>query len=329
MITLAEAKVGMVDPIEQSVVDEFRRSSRLLDLLPFDDAVSPATGGSTLTYGYTILLTPSTASGRAINKEYTNNEAKRDLKTVNLKIFGGSFKIDRVIAGTSGSINEVNFQLNQKIIGAKNLFHYLVINGDSTVQDSAGDKLEFDGLKNLLGDSASTVVTSAVDISTSAYVDSNYQAFLDEVDAWLATLDQKPDALLMNGKMLTKLKGIARRAGYYSRTEDAFGRGVDNYDNIELINLEKYYNGSATVDCVPIDPDGKTDIYAVVFGQDAFHGVSVNGGKIIETHLPDFTTAGAVKEGDVEFVAAVALKNTLKAGRLKGVKVQAADSPTV
>lgn len=322
MITLAEAKVGMADKFEQSVVDEFRRSSRLLDLLPFDDAVSPGTGGSTLTYGYTLLLTPSTASGRAINKNYTANEAKRTSKTVNLKIFGGSFSIDRVIANTSGSIDEVNFQLNQKIIGAKNLFHYLVINGDSTVQDSAGDYLEFDGLNRLLT-GASTVVTSTVDISTSALLSTNYQAFLDEVDEWLGKLDEKPDALLMNGKMLTKMKSVARRAGYYSRSEDAFGRGVDNYDGIEMIDLQKYYNGTNTVDCIATDAtSGKTDIYAVKFGQNAFHGVSVNGSKIINTHLPDFTTAGAVKEGDVEFVAAVALKSTLKAGKLAGIKVQ-------
>lgn len=45
-ITLAEAKVGMADKVDQMVVDEFRRDSFLLDRLVFDDAVSPGTGGS-------------------------------------------------------------------------------------------------------------------------------------------------------------------------------------------------------------------------------------------------------------------------------------------
>ena len=51
-ITLAEAKVGMADKVDQQVVDEFRRSSLLLDRLVFDNAISPGTGGSTLTYGF-------------------------------------------------------------------------------------------------------------------------------------------------------------------------------------------------------------------------------------------------------------------------------------
>lgn len=52
MVTLEEAKVGMADKVDQMVVDEFRRDSFLLDRLSFDNAVSPGTGGSTLTYGY-------------------------------------------------------------------------------------------------------------------------------------------------------------------------------------------------------------------------------------------------------------------------------------
>ena len=51
-LTLAEAKVGMADKVDQNVIDEFRRASLLLDMLTFDDSVSPGTSGSTLTYGY-------------------------------------------------------------------------------------------------------------------------------------------------------------------------------------------------------------------------------------------------------------------------------------
>ena len=47
-ITLEEAKVGMSDRVDQSVVDTFQRSSLLLDKLTFDNAISPGTGGSTL-----------------------------------------------------------------------------------------------------------------------------------------------------------------------------------------------------------------------------------------------------------------------------------------
>lgn len=77
-ITLAEAKATMVDKVDQAVVDEFRRESFLLDKLTFDDAAAPVTGGSTLTYSYTRLKTPSTASTRTVNTEYAADEAIKE-----------------------------------------------------------------------------------------------------------------------------------------------------------------------------------------------------------------------------------------------------------
>ena len=68
-ITLAEAKVGMADKVDQQVIDTFRRSSLLLDRLVFDNSISPGTNGSTLSYGYVQLKTPATASVRTINSE--------------------------------------------------------------------------------------------------------------------------------------------------------------------------------------------------------------------------------------------------------------------
>ena len=139
-VTLAQAKVGMADHIDQMVIDEFRRGSLLMDKLTFDNSVSPGTGGSTLVYGYTLLKTPSTADFREINAEYTGKEADRETKSVQLKIFGGKFSVDRVIARTSnGQIDEVNFQLQEKIKATINTFHNAVINGDKSVKG-------FDGL---------------------------------------------------------------------------------------------------------------------------------------------------------------------------------------
>ena len=77
-ITLAQAKAGMADKVDQQVIDSFRRSSYLLDNLVFDNAVSPGTGGSTLAYGYIQLKTPSTAAVREVNAEYTAGDAIRE-----------------------------------------------------------------------------------------------------------------------------------------------------------------------------------------------------------------------------------------------------------
>lgn len=317
-ITLAQAKVGMPDKVDQNVIDEFRRSSLLLDMMEFDNIISPI-GGSTLTYGYIKLKTPSTAALRAINNEYTAGEALREEATTKAIIMGGSFELDRVIIDTAGVIDELAFQLRQKVIATTNYFHYLAINGDSS-----GNSGEFDGLATLLA-SSSTEVTSAVDVSSSANLDSNYQALLDELDGMVANLARKPDILVMNGQALVKVRSAARRAGYYSRTEDAFGRPVDTYNNIPMMDAGKYYNGTANVDAIPTD-EGKTDIYAICLGRDGFIGVSVEGNKIVRTYIPDLNAPGAVKKGEVEFVAGVALKNSLMAGVLKGVTIASEES---
>ena len=324
-ITLAEAKVGMADKVDQQVVDMFRRSSLLLDNLTFDNAISPGTGGSTLTYGYIQLKTPSMAAVRAINSEYTAGEAKREEKTAKAVIMGGSFEVDRVIQNTSGAIDEIAFQAEQKVIATSNYFHNLVINGSSSASTDGTRVINtFDGLDKVLTD-ASTEVDSATDLSTSALMDTNANAFLDEVDEWLSLMDGTPDMLLMNTKMLSRFRGIARRAGYYTRSRDDFGRVVEQYNGITLVDAGKYYNGSATVDTIATTDNtsvaGKTDIYAVQFGLDGFHGISPTGTGVISSYMPDLTEPGAVKTGEVELVAGVVLKNTLKAGVLRGVAI--------
>ena len=317
-VTLAQAKVGMADKVDQSVVDEFRRSSLLLDNLVFDNAISPGTGGSTLAYGYVQLKTPSTAAIRTINTEYTPSEAEREEKTTKAIIMGGKFQIDRVLIGTSGAVDELGFQASEKIKATANEFHNMVINGDSS--NSSG---EFDGLNKLLT-GTETEITSQVDVSTSALMDSNYNALLDEVDAFMSKLGDTPSMLLMNNDLLTKMRSAARRAGYHKSERDEFGRQVDYYNDIPMVDIGKYYDGTNTKNVIETAQAGTTDMYAVKIGLDAFHGISPTGSKVIQSFMPDLNAPGAVKDGEAELVAGVALKNTLKAGVLRGIKVKGA-----
>lgn len=325
-ITLEQSKVGLADKIEQTVIDEFRRDSFILDRLTFDNAVSPGTGGSTLTYGYTQLLTPSVAEGRKINSEYTAGEALRTTKTVNLKIFGGAFEVDRVLEDTAAR-SEISFQLQQKTLAVRNLFHYDFINGKSTTNGNAGtDATPFDGLDALTtGLSTEYKPDTAIDLTTAANIETNAKDFTFQLATWIASLSQKPDALLTNSKMATAIAFVAKVMGYYSQTEDAFGRKVDAYDGIPIVDMGQYYDGtqSKTVDVVGTAADGTSCIYAVCFGLDALHAVSPRGDKIIHTYMPDLSRPGAVKKGEVEMIAAIVLKNSTKAGVFRNIKVLA------
>ena len=314
-ITLEQAKVGMADKVDQQIVDMFRRSSLLLDNMVFDNAISPGTGGSTLTYGYIQLKTPSTAAVRTVGGEYTPGEAVREKKTTGAIIMGGAFQVDRVLQNTAGAADEVAFQAEQKIKATANYFHNMAINGDSA---QGG----FDGLKKLLAGTANEL-TSQVSLTTSQELDENYNAFLDEMDAFLSTMDGTPTMLLMNRAMLIKLRSIARRAGYYERSTDAFGRTVETYAGVPMVDMGKYFNGENTQDVVETDAEGKTAIYAISMGLDGFHGISPTGDGVIHAYMPDMAAPGAVKTGEVELVAGIALKNTLKAAVLKGIAIEA------
>lgn len=321
-ITLAEASVGRADKVTQEVIDTLRRGSQFMDELTFDDCVSPGVGGSTMTYGYLQLQTPSTAAGRAINSEYTANEAKRIKKSVDLKIFGGASEVDRVVQ--EATTNEIAFQLEQMTIATKNHFQNCCINGSKT--DKAVD---FDGLTTLLKGTGTEYNAGSdktvVDLSTTANLTSNYQTMIDMLNEFIGGIDGKPTFLLGNSKLIAKLKSVAQRAGYLTRAEDAFGKTAQGYDNIIFYDMGNYFDGSKTAPCVPIYETGAvtglTDLYAVQLGLDAFHGVSLSGSSIIKTYMPDLTAPGAVKKAEVEMIAAVALKNTTKCGVFRNIKV--------
>ena len=273
------------------------------------------------------MLTPSVAEGRKLNSEYTAGEAIRTAKAINLKIFGGAFEVDRVIEGTAAK-SEISFQLKQKSKATANKFHNDFINGKSTKNGKADtDATPFDGLDALCtGLSTEYKPTEAVDLSTVDAIETNAYTFTFQLDTWLATLSQKPDALLCNSKMATALKYIAKKMNYYTQSKDDFGKGVDAYDGIPIIDMGKYYDGSShkTVDVVGTDAKtGTTAIYAVCFGLDAVHAVSPKGGKLINTYLPNLSQPGAVKKGEVEMVAGIVLKDSTKAGVFRNIKVAA------
>ena len=66
---------------------------------------------------------------------------------------------------------------------------------------------------------------------------------------------------------------------------------------------------------------GLTDLYAARLSLDGFHAVSLANQDLIKIWMPDFSTSGAVKTGEVELVAAVVLKATMSAGVFRNIKV--------
>lgn len=315
-VTLVQAKLNVQDALQIGVIDAYAKSSFLLDNITFADCVTPTGGGATLTYAYTRLKTQPIAGFRSVNEEYSASEVEKERVTTDLKIFGGSFAIDRIIAGMGGIVDEVTLQMQQKIKAASALFNDTVINGDSGL-----DVKVFDGLEKAVTSSSTEMIpTEAIDLSTSELVDKNYKNFLDVLDEFLMGLDGAPSFIGGNTKLIAKIRACARRAGAYQTTKNDFGQQVETYANIPLVDFGS--KPGTNVPVVGINTEGETSLFAVRLGLDGFHGISMAGQPPVKTWLPDFSTEGAVKKGEVEMVAGVALKTTKAAGILRKIKVQ-------
>lgn len=407
-VTLAEAKNNAQTDYDPMVIDEFRKESVILDNLVFDQAVNPAGGGATMTYGYRRQTTQPTAATRAINSEYAPQNVASAPVSVNLAVMGGSFEIDRVLGpiGPAAS-GAVAFNLAQKVKATTTRFSDEVINGD-VIADANG----FDGLnKALRGSSTEYNASTVTDWSALDTTEKRLSA-LDAIDEFLSLLDGTPTLLLGNAKVLGKIRSIVRGSGMYVRNPiddliGANGRPIsrEEYGGImfadagakagstDLIvpvrkqcsvvvtvtavsgNITMALNGvivtvaydasaatlKAALDAVvpgstvtknttfavsyPVGTPatlvagtgvtiadgtagaapatGLTDIYAVRIGLDGFHGVTTVGGQLVQTWLPDFGSAGAVKKGEVELgPVAVALKATKAAAVFRAIKVQ-------
>ncbi|MEV4053032.1 major capsid protein [Amycolatopsis sp. NPDC049688] len=337
-VTLAQAQLNTQTDVDYAVIDNLRRYNWLFDRIVFDDTVVPGTGGGTLTYGYTRLTQAAPASFRALNTEYTPGQAQRQRFTADLKPLGGAFTIDRVLANLGGAAtNETTFQMQQVLVSTRCRFNRELILGDTAV-----DSLGFDGLSKALtgtttektaGYSAGSADWTPATVNTQALANTR----LDELDDWLSTIvpshvgggDQgEPGALppgekaiLGNTKSITRVRALARWASMYTSTKDDLGREVQKYGDWTLVDLGDREDGGSPI--IPISGTGTTDLYAATFGLDALHGASPANHQLVQTWMPDYSTAGAVKTGEVEMgPVAMVLKNTKACAVLRGVKVQ-------
>lgn len=321
--TLAQAKLNTQDAYDVNVIDEFRKSNALLDLMEWDQAVNPAGGGSTLDYSYRRQKTQASAAFRAINTEYTPGSVTTEKHTVTLAELGGSYEIDRRIANLgSARTAEIALQTLNKVKAASALLSDSIINGDT-----AADEDSFDGLDKALTGS-STEITDGKDWST--FTDAtSAMVILDDLDELQSEIDGATSVMIANKHALSKMRAAARRANMYvsepvSDLRLPDGRQVTRQSIGGVLFVDPGEKAGSSDLVIPLDAaTGTTSIYAVRMGLDGFHGVTTAGGNLVRTLLPDFTTAGAVKTGEVYLEnVAVVLKATRAAAVLRDVKVR-------
>ena len=104
--------------------------------------------------------------------------------------------------------------------------------------------------------------------------------------------------------MKTKVNAVCRVLGLSNVTTDGVGRIVSTWNGVPI---EEMRDGALTT----------MDVYAVCFGMEEFHGITLKGGSEVTVSLPSWDAPGAVKDTDAELVCGCALKQTHAAGVLR------------
>lgn len=327
-ITLASIQPNVQDDIDFQTINELRMGSPfLLNSLTFDDVVVPGTGGGTLTAGYTRLLASRPAHTRQQNTEFPAFEASKRRVTVDLIPIGARYNIDRVFARI-GAASEVEFQQSEAVKAVVAKFNDLFING--TAADFASVSPEFDGLDALVTGTITESDNSGVAWDFDTITDqATAQAASRQLRAWLRHFDGEPDVLFVNRDGALWLDTVNDFLSLNTTTQDDFGRDVATWRGVPYVELgvkpgtvdeEDVLTGVVPEDEIISTVAGVTSLYAVRYGLDSVHGYSTPGG-LFDQWLPDFSTAGAVKPGEVEVgPCAIAAKKVRGAGAFR-VKV--------
>lgn len=326
-LLLSDAANLTQNDLQKGVIQTFIMQSVILDRIP----LLPIEGNA---YAYNAEATLPGVEFRAVNSAYSESTGTFNQKTETLVILGGDADVDKFIQQTRSNINDQRqAQTTMKIKAAVFKYQDTFINGDSSI-----DPNSFDGLKKRLTGTQVISPTGTYGASGAEYnaalaglkvigkgSASELYGFFDAVDTMMAQILGGPlDALYMNANIRVKFRSAARRTNSWIQLRDDFGRPVDAYNGVPILDIGRKGDGSFILP--QTETYGSTpgtdcsSIYGIRFGQDesdqAVTGLT-NGGIMVQD-LGELQVKPALRTR-IEFYTGLAVFGK-GAARLAGVK---------
>lgn len=309
-LTLAQAAVLSENDLQRGVIETFVQESPVLEAMPLMNIEGNA-------YAYNSEATLPGVEFRAVNAAYAESTGTVNQKTESLVILGGDADVDTFIQQTRGNLNDQRaIQTRMKVKSASYKFQDTFINGDVAV-----DANSFDGLKKRLT-GAQVIATAANGLPVVGASDNDRHAFWDRVDE-LLSLVPGADAIYANASIISRMRSSARRLTIFDQTTDSFGRQIQTYNGVPLIDLGTTASGT------PILPQTETQgtaagtassIYAVRYGvgeaDGAVTGLTNGGVQVKDLGEID---AKPVYRTRIEFFCGLGVFGGKAAARLTGV----------
>lgn len=310
-LTLEEAAKLSQNQLQRGVLETFVQESTILDRL----RLIPVEGNA---FAYNVEASLPGTAFRDVNEAYDESTGTVNQATETLKILGGDADVDVYIAKTRSNLNDERaIQNRMKVKSAVYSFHNEVFNGDVTVNAKG-----FDGLKKRL--TGAQVIDAATNGLPVLGADDNARhAFLDKLDEAIAAVDS-PEAIYANRMIRAKIKSSARRLGKWDQSRDDFGKTIEYYDGLPLLDPGTQSDGSTLI-LPQTETQGTaagttSSIYVVGFSDnEAEQGVAgiTNGG--VQVRDLGEIDVKPVYRTRIEFYCGMAVFGGRAASRLRGV----------
>ena len=289
MLTILEAAKFKQDPLQQAVVETFAQTSPVLQYCPFMDVAGSA-------YQFNLEQTLPGVTFREINATYTESTGVVQHVTENLKVFGGTAKVDRALVKTQGK--EADLLAVQTMMKAKAAalnFTAAFFKGDAETNAAS-----FDGMQNRLTGSQVLNMGGALTLA--------------KVDELIDAVQGTPTVLFMCKDLRRKVNALMRASGQATETvADVFGRQIPAYAGIPIGVIEDDADGNPILGFN--ETNSTASIYAVRFGAAEY----VSGLQCGELETIDMGMIQSWRQIDIEWIVSFAIFNGKSAARLSGI----------
>lgn len=308
-MTLVEAAKYSQNDLQRGVLETFVIESPVLDRIPFMEISGNA-------FAYNQEATLPGVEFRAVNAAYTESTGTINQATESLVILGGDADVDTFLVATRGNLNDLRAeQTALKVKAAAYKFQDSFINGDTGV-----DANSFDGLKKRLT-GAQVIAAATNGLPVVGADDTARHTFFDALDALIAAVPGC-QVLYMNSLIRAKIRSSARRLTIYDQTIDGFGRVIQTYNGIPMLDVGTKADGSLIIPQTETQGSSSvaSSIYAVRFGNSegdqAVTGLTNGGVKVRDLGEQQ---AKPVYRTRIEFFCGMGVFGGKAAARLTGV----------
>jgi len=240
----------------------FLRESNVLQLIPW-------ASDKNLAVKITSMKTLPTVGWRKINGTPSESTGLSDQKIESKYIFGHYIDVDKVLVEADPNARMTQRQMSAEAMAFE--FNDQFINGDPANDEFKGiskriDDIYADGYTDQKFDAGSATTGRGM-----LYDTTDRQYFMDNVAKLIHVIDKhKPDALFMNSKMYLAFEAALRREGVLKQDADMFGRIINTYSSVSLIDIGIKADQSTEIITNAETGSGGTDetsIYAVKYGE--------------------------------------------------------------